>query len=313
MMLPAFCAILLGLFFFKGGSIYHHQGGGRFFFYYFLFFTAAYATLTTLAMALPDQAVTIGTFSGVFNIASLLIVVLIRVFSGSEAFARAGLSGGKPLQWLLWGLAFVLFYSLQTALNAAFGLGKAVDPTMLLADLTGGQSASMSPAVLRLVLFIQTVLLGPFLGLLMGFGEEYGWRGYLQGELVKIGKKRGVLLLGVIWGIWHYPVIWMGHNYPGQPVWGTVLMTIYTVLLGFVLGHVMLKTHSVWLVAFLHALNNQVLSYYAVSFYQAKDPIFSFGIGLFGLLTMAPVVLLLLRDPVWSGDAEVVDTAGSTL
>jgi membrane protease YdiL (CAAX protease family) len=68
------------------------------------------------------------------------------------------------------------------------------------------------------VLFVQTVLVGPLLGLLMGFGEEYGWRGYLQSELIKIGKRRGVLLLGLIWGAWHYPVIWMGHNYPGQPL-----------------------------------------------------------------------------------------------
>jgi hypothetical protein len=84
-------------------------------------------------------------------------------------------------------------------------------------------------------------------------------------------------------------------------------MTGFTVLLGFVLGHVMLKTGSVWLVAFLHALNNQVLAYFTIAFYQASDPIFSFGIGLFGLLTMLPIVLLLLRDPVWSDQPEPLE------
>lgn len=299
MLLPAFSAILLGLFFFKDSRAYRTQGRARWFFYFYLIFTVLYAAMAALSLALPDQAVTLNALSGVVNIVGLVILVLIRMLSGSEAFAKAGLSGGKPMQWLLWGVAFLIFFALQTALNAVFNLGEIVDPTVLLAGVSGGQTAGMTPTSLRILLFFQTALLGPFLGLLLGFGEEYGWRGYLQGELIKIGKKRGVLLLGVIWGAWHYPVIWMGYNYPGQPFWGTLMMTGFTVLLGFVLGHVMLKTGSVWLAAFLHALNNQALAYFSISFYQASDPIFSFGIGVFGLLTALPVVLWLLRDPVW--------------
>jgi membrane protease YdiL (CAAX protease family) len=147
------------------------------------------------------------------------------------------------------------------------------------------------------------VVVGPLLGVIMGFGEEYGWRSFLQGELIKLGRVRGVLLLGVIWGVWHYPVIWMGHNYPGYPGWGSVVMTGYTILLGFVLGYVMLKTGSIWLVAFLHAINNQALAFFTVAFYQVENPLFSFGIGVYGLLTMLPIVALLLRDRVWYADS----------
>jgi membrane protease YdiL (CAAX protease family) len=156
---------------------------------------------------------------------------------------------------------------------------------------------------LRLLLFFQTALLGPLLGLIMGFGEEYGWRSYLQGELIKLGKVRGVLLLGVIWGVWHYPVIWMGHNYPGYPVWGSLVFTAYTILLGFVLSYAMLKTGSIWLVAFLHAINNQVVTYFYLAFYKPDNTLFSFDIGLYGLLMMLPIVLLLLRDKVWRSEA----------
>ncbi len=39
------------------------------------------------------------------------------------------------------------------------------------------------------------------------FGEEYGWRGFLQSRLQnKFGKRIGVLLVGVIWGLWHVNV-----------------------------------------------------------------------------------------------------------
>lgn len=55
----------------------------------------------------------------------------------------------------------------------------------------------------------------PLSGLAVVFGEEYGWRGFLQDELVKLGKRHGVLLVGLIWGLWHLPVILSGiHTYP---------------------------------------------------------------------------------------------------
>ncbi|MBT7069590.1 MAG: CPBP family intramembrane metalloprotease, partial [Anaerolineae bacterium] len=57
--------------------------------------------------------------------------------------------------------------------------------------------------------FLNTTIIGPLLGLVIAFGEEYGWRGYLQGELVKLGRVKGVLWVGVIWGVWHAPAVAM--------------------------------------------------------------------------------------------------------
>ena len=41
--------------------------------------------------------------------------------------------------------------------------------------------------------------------LLSVFGEEYGWRGYLLPRLLPLGELRASLLVGVIWGAWHFP------------------------------------------------------------------------------------------------------------
>ncbi len=44
-------------------------------------------------------------------------------------------------------------------------------------------------------------------------GEEIGWRGFLQTPLIEAyGGLGGVILLGLIWGIWHAPIALRGHN-----------------------------------------------------------------------------------------------------
>ena len=86
----------------------------------------------------------------------------------------------------------------------------------------------------------------------------------------------------------------MGHNYPAYPLLGVVLMTLYTIALSFVFGFAMLKSGSVWLAAFLHGLNNQVLSVITLMVFRPNDPVYSFGIGMYGLLVWALIVAAIL-------------------
>ena len=58
----------------------------------------------------------------------------------------------------------------------------------------------------------------PLMGLVQCLGEEAGWRGYLLPKLLEFMKPwKAVLLTGVIWGLWHAPVIACGFNY-GKPL-----------------------------------------------------------------------------------------------
>jgi membrane protease YdiL (CAAX protease family) len=90
---------------------------------------------------------------------------------------------------------------------------------------------------------------------------------------------------------------------------GTLLMTFYTTALAFVLGYAMLKTGSIWLVAFLHALNNQTLAFFQGLVYTPSSPIFSFGAGIYGAALLWLVVLVLLRDPIWRDDQAEISRA----
>ncbi|MGE5139077.1 MAG: CPBP family intramembrane glutamic endopeptidase [Rudaea sp.] len=298
MLLPAFSAIALGLFFFPESPIYRGRpsGRGRWFYFYFLLLTVTYAVGALVVLTAPTQQVIalVSSIPLLLAFLGLLVLVVLRFVAGREAMARVWLAWGNWRYWLLFGVAIVIYYVLQAALNAAFGLGGArLEPPPIPPGFTLD--------TVLIVGAVNTLLLGPILGLVIAFGEEYGWRGYLQSELFKLGRVRGVLLLGVIWGAWHWPLILMGYNYPGHPLLGLVLMALYTTGLAIVLGYAVLKSGSVLLASYLHALNNQVVAFIIALGFRPFDNAFSFVIGIYGIMTLAVVALLILRDPVWRG------------
>lgn len=122
----------------------------------------------------------------------------------------------------------------------------------------------MSPKVFGIVQFL-LMMMAPLLNLISCFGEEWGWRGYL---LPKVAERMKfvptVLLTGIIWGIWHAPIIVAGHNYgmdyTGYPWTGIVAMCVFCITSGTLLSYVTLKTKSCWPAVFAHGMLNGTAS-----------------------------------------------------
>jgi len=288
---------VLGLFAFPEIPIYRGQpaGKGRWFYYYFFLLVIIYAGGALAIWLAPEQGLTmtVAVVTQLLSFVGLLVLIVLRLAAGREEMARVWLAWGSWRYWLLFGAAIVAYYVVQAALNAMTGLGgAALEPSFPI-------PTGINPTGYVILATAQSVLLSPFLAIVIAWGEEYGWRGYLQSELFKLGRVRGVLLLGVIWGLWHAPVILMGHNYPGHPYLGVLLMTLYTTGLAVVLGYAVLKARSVLLAAYLHALNNQVAGVLVILGYRPFDTAFSFLIGTYGIVTLAVVAWLILRDPIW--------------
>ena len=98
-----------------------------------------------------------------------------------------------------------------------------------------------------------------------GLGEEIGWRGFMMPRLEKkIGIGPAILVGGIIWGVWHYPVNYYGHNfgtgYWGEPWLGFLIFTVFTIAMNALLTLAVKKTNSVWSAAFMHAVNNGALA-----------------------------------------------------
>lgn len=134
-----------------------------------------------------------------------------------------------PYAWLVPSLLAILAAAIVAALqggpaDASARLAQAVEAT--------GQSLPMPAETL---LFLQLAV-----GLPVGFiintlaltlSEELGWRGWLQPKLAPLGFWQLSLLIGVIWGLWHAPIILMGFNYPGLGWGGVAAMVVFCVLL----------------------------------------------------------------------------------
>lgn len=89
-------------------------------------------------------------------------------------------------------------------------------------------------------------------------GEEIGWRGFLTPQLAKINSYTATSLwMGLIWSIYHYPLL-LGSNYNlGGPKW--LSLTCFTVMVFascFVFTWMRMKSGSLWTAAILHASHN---------------------------------------------------------
>jgi membrane protease YdiL (CAAX protease family) len=299
MFIPAFVAILLQRYFFKDSPIYFrtYKGRPRWFFSFYLLLTLVLTALVSLITLQPDLYPTpVASLALLLWVISIIVLLVVRFASGKEAFRQAGLSGGKWYAWPLVWLAIMAYHAVQILLNMAFRLGYNVDPAPL---MDAARTAGMNFPTYMILGYINGLVINPLLGLVIAFGEEYGWRGYLQGELIKLGRVRGVLLVGVVWGIWHAPVVAMGHNYPGHPLLGPIAFLFLNLFLSIFLGYIVLKTGSVWQAAFGHAMINSGYQWLIMTVNTPHDPLYAFGAGFYGIAFAFLLSLIILRDPVW--------------
>ncbi len=106
------------------------------------------------------------------------------------------------------------------------------------------------------IALMQGLIAGITINAVAGFGEELGWRGFLQREFGYMGFWISSALIGLIWGIWHAPLILQGHNYPEHPVAGIFMMIVWCMLLGPIFSYIRIKSKSVIAVAIIHGSLN---------------------------------------------------------
>jgi len=150
------------------------------------------------------------------------------------------------------------------------------------------QHFPIPPVAIFLLSLVQGVIAGFTFNLPFTFGEELGWRGLLLRETQKSGFLRSNLFIGVVWGLWHAPIIAQGHNYPGHPLAGIFMMTLFTTTLSFPMAYCRFKSRTILGPSALHGMINP-LGVLTALFVVGANPLFGFVAGVAGIA----VILLL--------------------
>ena len=121
--------------------------------------------------------------------------------------------------------------------------------------LLGGSWTAARPSALALSLPAIALTLAA-LTLTDGLGEELAWRGYaLPRLLVRHRMLAASLILGVVWWLWHLPLVWtVGAAIEGEPVW-LLLVDLLAKSLLFTIVFVHTRG-SVLIAILLHASTN---------------------------------------------------------
>jgi len=126
------------------------------------------------------------------------------------------------------------------------------------AELAGLQLSQFSPIVYFLIMLVSAVIAGYTINALFAFGEEFGWRAYLLRALKNKKLTQVSLITGAVWGLWHFPLILIGHNYPQHPVAGVGMMIVLCILLSPTMTYIVIKSKSVITAAIFHGTNNAI-------------------------------------------------------
>jgi len=245
------------------------------------------------------------TYMGAPALANLLTRIITKE-GWQNAFLRPNIKKG----WLYWLLAWV-GPGLLTIIGVVvfflifpqyFDANLTVLREMISSNAvaTGQPLPEINPWIIVIAQTFQAILIAPIFNAVPTFGEEFGWRAYLQPKLIRLmDKRKAILASGVIWGFWHWPVILMGHNYglsyPGAPWLGPLAMVWFCIVLGTFIGWVSLKGGSVWPAVIAHAAINGIAGIGALLVLGDTNPILGpMPVGVIGSIGFSIVAMVIL-------------------
>ncbi len=109
---------------------------------------------------------------------------------------------------------------------------------------------------------------------------------YLLPRLSPLGGVQAAIITGIVWGLWHAPIIILnGYNYPGHPWLGVVMMVIATVALSMIFAWLRFRSDSIWPSMLAHAAIN-VQAGFAILLLSRADSLLRAPVELVGLIPM---------------------------
>lgn len=239
MLYPAACVMLTYMIVRKGDPMIPQK---RYTFYLGVVSLAIIAMIMGTVLKLNVN----GLIESALVIIGFIFIFLILKVEDKEKAREYGLRGSMK-GWIKYSLIFILFYIASLFLEEFFS-GNISEMMQVLSTDTFKKVFSM---ILLPITFLFQIMIF--------FGEEYGWRYFLQGRLQNMaGKRVGVILTGIIWGLWHMPLNFFYYMDPEYGLIGMASYQIGCITGGIFLAYVFMKTKNIWVVSIIHCINNMM-------------------------------------------------------
>ena len=239
-------------------------------------------------------------FSTIYMFFPMLTALVLQAIN-KEKFNHTGLVNFKiKWSWLVaWMLPVVMVFICILVNGMMPGVSLQYNSEQLITqyhipedqqDIVREQMGKIPAYLMVISIVISGLIAGITINAVASFGEEYGWRNYLVGALRGVKFWKAALFIGIGWGVWHFPLILMGHNYPNEPRWGVLMMVVMCILLGIIELYFVLKTKSMIVAAIMHGTFNAMAG--MVIYFTLGGNDFLNGMpGLSGFITMALAIL----------------------
>ncbi|MDI6719869.1 MAG: CPBP family intramembrane metalloprotease [Methanomicrobiales archaeon] len=183
--------------------------------------------------------------------APAIAAAIVRLVVTRDGFADAALAVNLRRAWPYYLFAGLWPFLVLAGIPAlSFVLGGAVGALSLPPEALPGLLDAPRYGALLLNALILTPLF---------FGEEFGWRGYLQIRLFGDRPLLAAISTGAIWGVWQLPAVLAGYLPNQHGLLSLVSIPVYMILFSIVLGWLRLRAESVWAPSLAHSANTTIV------------------------------------------------------
>lgn len=206
-------------------------------------------------------------FAMAYMLLPAICAIILQVIHKEKPLRNLNISFRLNWWFLVAVITPIVYAFLTLAVNLlfpsvsfSFGEGFLASLPAEQAEIATQQLSQFHPAVLLLIQVGSALIAGCTINAFFALGEELGWRGYLLKEMKNQKLIKASVVIGVVWGLWHFPLILLGHNYPEHSVIGVGMMVIWCILLSPVMTYITVKAKSVIAAAIFHGLLNAIAS-----------------------------------------------------
>jgi hypothetical protein len=231
----------------------------------FIVITLLYSWTLWLLMILSNKGILPfkfpTNFLGSFGpaVGALIVTGIIQGKTGLKNILKSLINWKTPVWTYLFAIFFIIVVYIFTT-----GIVYLIDPTLL--------KLQKLPGIAEIIIyfFVIAIVGGPL-------GEEIGWRGFLQPELLKrFNPAITSLFIAFIWLLWHIPLFWLeGAAQAGGSI---IYFAMSVFAMAFLFTLLYIKSNGSLLLAILfHTMINYVSAFIIPSILPVTETDRSFG------------------------------------